>query len=53
MYLAGMMSDSCRKTAEWYSHHQHFNRMPSFMPLYRHNSLVSHFSLSKITIMVK
>jgi hypothetical protein len=52
--LAGMMSVSYRKTAEWYNNnHQHLNKMPSFMPPYRHNSLVSHFSLSKITIMEK
>lgn len=53
MCLAGMMSVSYRKPAEWYNHHQYLNKMPSFMPLYRHNSLVSHFSLSKITIMEK
>jgi hypothetical protein len=51
--LAGMMSVSYRKPAEWYNHHQYLNKMPSFMPLYRHSSLVSHFSLSKITIMEK
>lgn len=53
MCLAGMMSVSYRKPAEWYNYHQYLNKTPSFIPLYRHNNLVSHFSLSKITIMEK
>lgn len=53
IFLPGMMSVSYRRTTGWYSHHQHLNKMPSFMPLYKHSSLVSPFSLSKITIMEK